>query len=108
MCGGILGFHFYDLQEDLFGPGEILTTTFCQQWHTLPVKRACLFANSLGVGQLAKYLGLCLLDDLRSNLVLDREYVLEIAIIIFREKMPIGTRINQLRRDANPVAKLAH
>jgi hypothetical protein len=47
-------------------------------------------------------------DHLVCDLVLQIEDVLESAIIFFRPQMCAGFRVDKLRRDAQPIAGLAH
>ena len=47
-------------------------------------------------------------DDRRRDLVLDREDVLELAVVALGPDVPVGLGIDQLHRDAHAVARLAH
>ncbi len=47
-------------------------------------------------------------DDRRGHLVLDREDVLELAVVALGPDVPVGLGVDQLHGDAHPVAGLAH
>jgi hypothetical protein len=47
-------------------------------------------------------------DDRRGHLVLDREQVLELAVVALGPDVPVGFGIDQLHGYAHPVARLAH
>ena len=47
-------------------------------------------------------------DDRRGHLVLDREDVLEVAIVALGPDMVVGIGVDQLHGDPHPVARLAH
>ena len=47
-------------------------------------------------------------DDRGGHLVLDREDVLELAVVALGPDVPVGLGIDQLHRDAHAVARLAH
>ncbi len=45
------------------------------------------------------------IHDLQCHLVLNREDIRQIAVIAFGPNMRCGSRVDQLRRDAHPVAR---
>src|SRR6185369_4498512 len=47
-------------------------------------------------------------DDRSGHFVLDREDILELAVVAFGPDMPVGMRVDELHGDTDAIADLAH
>ena len=76
--------------------------------HGLQVKRVRLGIGRARLRRRAEQRDLELLDHVRRDLVLDREDVVELAVVGLRPQVRVGAGLDQLRRDPHRVAGLAH
>ena len=74
----------------------------------LEVERVGLGIGRARLGRRAEQRDLELLDHVGGDLVLDREDVVELAVVGLRPKVRVGAGLDQLRRDPHRVARLAH
>ena len=74
----------------------------------LQVQRVRLGIGRARLRRRAEQRDLELLDHVRRDLVLDREDVVELAVVGLRPQVRVGAGLDQLRRDPHRVARLAH
>ena len=76
--------------------------------HGLQVQRVRLGIGRARLRRRAEQRDLELLDHVGRDLVLDREDVVELAVVGLRPQVRVGAGLDQLRRDPDRVARLAH
>ena len=74
----------------------------------LQVERVGLGIGRARLRRRAEQRDLELLDHVGRDLVLDREDVVELAVVGLRPQVRVGAGLDQLRRDPDRVARLAH